>query len=147
MSLSSAFSPCSLSSPVGPSSCRAFIGAVNICHDLKKSMLKLDLLAGFTGEPVLVGSSVVDSARLPQGSVEGHAVTMSAESVMQSMGSGPASAQGHPITFSGGSIMSSGISQAAIEHRDVPLPQQAIRYHPLVISGSDETAAQALRGR
>lgn len=59
---------------------------------------------------MLTDGTILDSARLPQDAVAGHAVTMSAESLVQSRSA--VSPQGHPITFSGGSIMDSGSVQA-----------------------------------
>ena len=57
---------------------------------------------------MLEDGSLTDSALLPSSAVAGHPVTVSAESLMQSISSLPGSAPGHPITFSGGSIMDSG---------------------------------------
>lgn len=66
---------------------------------------------------MLSDGAVTDSALLPESALQEHPVTMSAESLLQSLASARGSAAGHPITFSGGSVMSSGIT-------DQQLPSQ-----------------------
>lgn len=118
---------------------------------------------------------ILDSARLPQGAIEGHPVTVSAESVMQSIQSAPGSAQGHPITFSGGSIMDSLASvqsqhpstaqtsaqqtgllvgsipvesqtaQRTQEHRTVQ--EGPLQYHPVLVTDPEQLSDEALQGQ
>lgn len=101
---------------------------------------------------MLADGMVYDSARLPENAVEEHPITVSAESLMQSLASLPTqgrgltysgsslvnapgasqqSAEGHPITFSGGSIMDSeaGFAQASQSGR------LSADGHPITFSG------------
>lgn len=123
--------------------------------------------ADFEGVPVMLNDGqILDSARLPQGALEGHIVEVSAESLMQSMRSGPGSAQGHPITFSGGSIMDSGASsQSFPTHPQIGQPSRAldrtllseqntsssaqkqfVEYHPVTVLDEDQLQSGALEG-
>lgn len=72
---------------------------------------------------------IYDSARLPQNAVQEHPITVSAESIMHSMGAMPA--RGHPITFSGGSILD---SQGSLS--DQARLGQSAQGHPISFSGS-----------
>ena len=97
---------------------------------------------------MLNDGTILDSARLPQGAVEGHAVTLSAGSLIDTLRSRPASSSGHPITFSGGSIMDSGGSFAPSQHPEsLSRSQQVVEYHPVEVTNPDATDSQVLQGK
>lgn len=79
---------------------------------------------------MLDDGTIIDSVILPQGSVREHPVTVSAESLMQSVQALNDSAQGHPITFSGGSIMDSIHGQDAAQRE-----RFSAEGHPIMFSG------------
>lgn len=77
---------------------------------------------------MLEDGRLTDSALLPGSAVAGHPVTVSTETVLQSVSAAPGSASGHPITFSGGSIMDSG----------------SIHGHPVVQSPGSAVSGQTM---
>lgn len=87
---------------------------------------------------MLEDGSIMDSAMLPEGAVEGHSVQLSGESLLQSMRSPTGSTQGHPLTFSGSSQAASLASLAPGQHADQSGNiQQALEYHPIVVPEAD----------
>lgn len=89
---------------------------------------------------MLNNGNVLDSIHLPSNAMEGHPVTVSAESLMPSSG-----AQAHPITISGGSIMASGRSIASVE--PVPRSEQSLEYHPVIVTNPQPAYNELLQGR
>ena len=68
---------------------------------LTTSLVKVYLDAGFGGDPVMMhDGSILDSAHLPWPSVQGHPVTISAESLVQTVNS-QQSIRDQPVTESG----------------------------------------------
>ena len=128
-------------------------------------LLKLCMIcAAFEGQPVtLEDGRVVDSASLPTGAIRAQPVNLTAEALTQTMqltesaqahpvtfseaslaGSQRSArrsgtAAGHPVTFSGGSIMDSGPGAFSQQ-------QEAVEYHPVVVTDPDHLSEEALQG-
>lgn len=119
---------------------------------------------------MLADGLVYDSDRLPVDAILEHPITVSAESLMNSVGPRAGSAQGHPITFSGGSLMDSqpldpqlpGAARAITASGDSIIgaslsgseatfgqdPQaQPVQYHPIRISDPSNLAGSVQAGR
>lgn len=100
---------------------------------------------------MLADGTIMYSAGLPQDAIAGHAVTMTAESLLQSRSA--ASAQGHPITFSGGSVMDSGSSlqrlgrvQPSRQEVEEVEAEQPREYYPVVVADPDQLSDTVLQG-
>lgn len=88
---------------------------------------------------MLEDGAVVDSARLPADAIQEHPITVSAESLMQSISIERAPGDGQPLTYSGSPVESHQLLGQQL--LDSTQPPGEVHYHPVRVRDPEALVA------